>query len=206
VSLAYLPPRPKQQPIRRVLARLRSVVLRKPVPGCRSSAPDSPAPGRMPCGVHPIGAAGASRSGDGAAPGTLRIHSRRARDQHLIELSGELNVRTRGPVEDAIERALEENSTGIVLDLSGVVAIDYAGLGTVLTAHLRASDELKPLVIVPGPPAVQRVFGDAQVPFTYVAGRGNRGAGAARARGRRAAASPRSGRGAMLPHRTRHSR
>ena len=203
-GVAYLPPRPEKQHIRRVLARLRSVLLRKPLPG-GSLTTDSQPPAGAPGGVYPITAAVATAGGL-TAPDTLRIRSRRRGDQQIVVLSGELNVRNREPLTEALEQALEDDSNGIVLDLSDLVAIDHSGLDTILTAHLRASDMLKELLIVPGPAAVQRTLESARGLFSYAPGQDNRAGGGARSRGRRTGLSPRQGRRATLPHGTRRSR
>jgi hypothetical protein len=93
-------------------------------------------------------------------------------------------VRTRAPLVEALEDALADDAERIVLDLTALDSIDHPGLDAILTAHLRASDELKVLLIVPGPPRVQWVFDGIQGPFLYAARHGRRAAGH-RPRGRR---------------------
>jgi anti-anti-sigma regulatory factor len=123
----------------------------------------------------------------------LWINRRRWRGQHIVTVTGTLNAGTRGPLVDALEEALEEDVGQIVLDLGDLESTDHSGLDAVLTAHLRASDQLKVLLIVPGPGSVQRVFEDAQVPFLYTSSRGVRGVGRGRSRGRRTSLSARPG-------------
>jgi anti-anti-sigma factor len=127
----------------------------------------------------------------------LHLRSRQSRGRYLVEASGALNARTRGELAEALADALETDAAQIVLDLGSLESIDHAGLDTVLTAHLRAGDKLRVLIIVPGPDPVQRVFDDARAPFFYVAGTVARSAGRARSRGsrrERPASRPHSGR------------
>ena len=55
-----------------------------------------------------------------------------------------------------------------MLDLSGLEHVDRVGVHTILLAHLRASDQQRALLIVPGPSAVQDVFDAVDGPFDYV--------------------------------------
>ena len=102
-----------------------------------------------------------------------------------------------GKVSDLFARLVEAIATSAIgrgdqVDYMGrgfaaLESIDHAGLDTVLTAHLRAGDELKVLVVVPGPERVQRVLDDAQAPFVYASAPGGR----TRPRRRRAAGTAR---------------
>jgi ABC-type transporter Mla MlaB component len=104
------------------------------------------------------------------------------RESCFVELAGALSARTRAPLAEALEDALETDAEEIVLDLARLEAIDRAGLATVLTAHLRAADELKRLLIIPGPTPVQHVFDEARGPFLYASGKAARVSGRARSR------------------------
>lgn len=150
----------------------------------------SPAPERDPCSVPSIAPGLARPVPIGAAPGRLGVRHRCDSGQHILEVRGELSMRTREPLAEALDEALEDDCEQIVLDLSDLDAIDLAGLDTILVAHLRAGDELKPLVIVPGPPQVQRVLDGAQAPFAYAPARTGT---AARSRGRRSRSDSRAG-------------
>jgi anti-anti-sigma factor len=85
----------------------------------------------------------------------------------VIELRGELKLETGAPLGEALGKALEDDAEKIVLDLSRLESIDRSGLHAILVAHLRASDQLKQFVIVPGPTAVQEVFNAIEGPFSY---------------------------------------
>jgi anti-anti-sigma factor len=99
----------------------------------------------------------------------LDIQLRRSPEELVIEIAGELSDAMCGPLAEALERALEGRELAVVLDLSRLEVIHLAGVHTILTAHLRASDERKELLIVPGPPAVQRLFDAIEGPFRYAA-------------------------------------
>jgi anti-sigma B factor antagonist len=103
----------------------------------------------------------------GAQPGTLAVYAYNSADLYVVEVSGELNLVTRDRLAEALAEALEDGAGHVVLDLSRLETIDRAAVDTILTAHLRASDQLKQLVIVPGPSRVQRVFDLVQGPFCY---------------------------------------
>jgi anti-anti-sigma factor len=162
----------------------------------RRAVTSSPAPERDPCSVRSIAPGVARPAPIGAAPGRLGVRHRCDCGQHIVELCGELSMRTREPLVEALEEALEDDCEQIVLDLSDLDAIDLAGLDTLLVAHMRAGDELKPLVIVPGPPQVQRVLDAAQAPFAYAPARTGP---AARSRGRRSRSGSRAGARARPP-------
>ncbi len=167
--VVFLPPQPEQRHNRSVLARLRSLLRRAPTPACGAD------------------------SGVGPVRGELSVRRRRYHAaRSIVEAAGTLDVRTRGSLVQALEEALEEDGAEIVLDLGDLETIDHAGLDAVLTAHQRASDQLKPLVIVPGPAPVQRVFDDARVPFLYASEQVGRAA-RRRSRGRRTVLSARPG-------------
>jgi anti-anti-sigma factor len=87
---------------------------------------------------------------------------------YVVELSGVLNRATNEALVAVLEQALEADAGRIVLDLSNVEAIDRSAVYAILLVHLRAADQLKPLLIVPGPEAVQRVFDAVEGPFSYV--------------------------------------
>jgi anti-anti-sigma factor len=181
-GVVFLPPRPKERRIQSAITCLRSLVHRASVHGADC--------------VYPIGVTG-------LPPGELRVRSRRSRGQHIVELLGTLDRRTREQLVVALEEALEGDAEEIVLDLGDLESIDHAGLDAVLTAHLRASDQLKVLVIVPGPGPVQRTLDDAGAPFLYGVGQRGRVAGRERSRGRRTSLSARPG---AHPHSARRFR
>lgn len=72
-----------------------------------------------------------------------------------ITLAGELDLASSAEVEPVLREAKTEQS---LLDLRDVTFMDSSGLRLILTAHAAARREGQSLEIVPGPPAVQRVF------------------------------------------------
>ncbi|MEA2219579.1 MAG: anti-sigma factor antagonist [Solirubrobacteraceae bacterium] len=72
-----------------------------------------------------------------------------------IALAGELDMATTAEVEPLLRDAPAERR---VLDLSELTFMDSSGLRLILSAHAASRREGWSLTIVPGPPAVQRVF------------------------------------------------
>jgi anti-anti-sigma factor len=217
--VVFLAPRPKQRRIRSVLVRLRSLA-RGPIPGPipwprlpgePRAADAGPARPRRRAGragsaseaLYAVSATGAASPPRRARAAELGLRSRAAPGRRILELSGALDASTREPLVEALEDALEGDVEQIVLDLSDLDSIDPTGLDTVLTAHHHASDELKVLLIVPGPEPVQRVLEAARGPFLYAC-RQRTASARPRSRGRR---SGRSGRPALPapPHSARRS-
>jgi anti-anti-sigma factor len=176
--VVFLAPRRRQRLIQSARAHLRSLVWRPGADGPTDSATDT---------------------ATGQTSDELRVRSRRSGAVRIVELGGKLNGSTRGPLADALEDALEGDAGQIVLDLGELESIDPAGLDVVLTAHLRASDELKVLLVVPGPEPVQRVFDAAQVPLFYASRPGGRVGARARSRRRRGGLSALPGRSEGRP-------
>ncbi len=80
-----------------------------------------------------------------------------ARDGEIerITLAGELDLAST----DQVEPVLRANGTAQrLLDLRELTFMDSSGLRLILSAHAAARREGWSLQIVPGPPAVQRVF------------------------------------------------
>ena len=75
-----------------------------------------------------------------------------------ILLEGELDLSSADDVREALRGALARGPKRLVLDLSGLSFMDSTGAGVTMDAGLRASLRGVELLIVPGPPAVQRVF------------------------------------------------
>jgi anti-sigma B factor antagonist len=76
----------------------------------------------------------------------------------VVAPRGELDMATIGAVEDALRRVREKGETKVLLDLGGLSFLDSSGLHLTVTWAQKAKDEGFEFSIVPGPPAVQRVF------------------------------------------------
>jgi anti-sigma B factor antagonist len=100
--------------------------------------------------------------------GLLQIRSFRDGEQHVVALTGELDIASVAEVDRCLEEVEAGGAKLIVLDLSALEFMDSCGLQLLLVAH-RRDDRL---VIVRGPRAVQRVVQicglDDQLPFVDV--------------------------------------
>jgi anti-sigma B factor antagonist len=88
----------------------------------------------------------------------LSIETRVDGDIALIVLTGEFDLAGVEKFEAALSK-LEAESPGVaVVDLSGLGFMDSSGLRALVMADQRARKADRRLAIVPGPPAVRRVF------------------------------------------------
>jgi anti-sigma B factor antagonist len=90
--------------------------------------------------------------------GYLEIRTERRGDEHVIALDGELDLDGAERVNRELLRAEGSDARRIVLDLSGLRFIDSTGIRLILTAEARSRADANRLVLLPGPPAVHRVF------------------------------------------------
>ena len=165
-GVVFLPSQSKRRRLHQAVARLCSALHRRPAAQC-GPAPADPADRGEAGGLYPISAPHSGSEPRGPRPRELRVRCQRSGAGYVVELSGALSAGTCALLTEALEDALETDTEEIALDLGDLESIDGAGLSSVLTGHLRASDELRRLVIIPGPEPVQRVFDDARGPFLY---------------------------------------
>ncbi len=92
------------------------------------------------------------------APRQLEIQSVIAGGWHTLRLSGELDLASTPLLDDAIGHVDAIAIDGVTLDLSKVTFIDSTGVRAVLTLREHCGKRGAEFQIVPGPPAVQRVF------------------------------------------------
>jgi anti-anti-sigma factor len=78
--------------------------------------------------------------------------------QVRVILTGELDLSTADRVEQELEQVEADGPELITLDLRGLKFLDSTGLRVVLSADGRARKDDRRLEVVPGPPAVHRVF------------------------------------------------
>ena len=91
-------------------------------------------------------------------PMELGIVVTQQRTTSVIELDGEWDLAAREATRTAIRRVLARGPSCVVLDLTRVSFIDASGVHVVVELARHSAADHVYLVIVPGPPAVQRVF------------------------------------------------
>ena len=79
-------------------------------------------------------------------------------DDVRITLEGELDLATSPQVEAVLREPCDHGVARRVLDLSGLTFMDSSGLRVVLVADAAGRRDGPALVVVKGPPSVQRVF------------------------------------------------
>jgi anti-anti-sigma factor len=75
-----------------------------------------------------------------------------------ISLRGEWDLAQRSAMRSVVNDVLERAPDCVVLDLSCLSFIDSTGVHGILELRKRLTQQRADLVIVPGPPAVQRIF------------------------------------------------
>jgi anti-anti-sigma factor len=88
----------------------------------------------------------------------LQVETREEDRAVYLALRGELDLSTVEKVEQELRRAERSEPTLVVLDLGSLSFLDSTGLRTIVTAHQRAQEAGRRLVIVKGPDTVHRVF------------------------------------------------
>jgi anti-anti-sigma factor len=99
-----------------------------------------------------------SRSGPPTGPERLQLHVWTEPDLIRIVLHGELDLVSRRRLDAELGRILALGFPRIVVDLSGLDAIDASGVRTLLRARRRARTRGGELWLRPGPPPVQRML------------------------------------------------
>lgn len=75
-----------------------------------------------------------------------------------LVLIGELDISTASILEERLREAEAERASRLVLDLTKLEFMDSSGLGVIFASHARHNDRQDRLLLIPGPPHVQRVF------------------------------------------------
>jgi anti-anti-sigma factor len=100
----------------------------------------------------------------------LRITISERGTQTTLALDGEWDLGEEEATRHAIRAALAHQPARLVLDLSGLTFIDSSGVHILMSLFRRAGRLKIEFAIVPGPPAVQRIFDicelTARLPFT----------------------------------------
>jgi anti-sigma B factor antagonist len=85
----------------------------------------------------------------------FKVHSFRARHDHVIAVTGELDLATVGLLEAGLDAAQAAGAERIVLDLRKLAFADSSGVKAVIKAQRRVGDRL---VLVRGPRPIDRLF------------------------------------------------
>jgi anti-sigma B factor antagonist len=88
----------------------------------------------------------------------LRIETRPGGDVTHVDLHGEFDLADIQQFESAIAPLEAANPETLVIDLTGLDFMDSSGLRALVMADRRARNAGRRLAIVPGPPAIRRVF------------------------------------------------
>jgi len=88
----------------------------------------------------------------------LTIVSRNGGDDVVLTARGEVDISTAWELERALNDALDGPTERVVLDLRGVEFMDVSGVALLLRQEVHAREVARPLLVVRGPPAVQRLF------------------------------------------------
>jgi anti-anti-sigma factor len=104
-----------------------------------------------------LGAATELEMADGHHRDQIGIVIRRLQHGIVLAVAGEIDLATAPIVERALRRA-EESHDLVAIDLSRTSFMDSTGLHVIMAANLRLSERGGRLVIIQGPPQVNRIF------------------------------------------------
>jgi anti-sigma B factor antagonist len=88
----------------------------------------------------------------------LKVDLRNGADDVLLSIHGEVDLVTAPQLEAALERTRPTERGRLIVDLRGVSFLDSTGLVLLLRHEREAAAGGRRLVVVKGPPHVQRVF------------------------------------------------
>jgi anti-sigma B factor antagonist len=90
---------------------------------------------------------------------TLSLHTYKEPDSVRVAVSGELDLSSALTFEEELRRIEDQSEPRLlVLDLRSLKFMDSTGLRLILSAHARAINHGRKLVIVQGSDAVRRIF------------------------------------------------
>jgi anti-sigma B factor antagonist len=95
---------------------------------------------------------------DGRDVDQFRVEIAPDRDVVRVSPVGELDMSTTGELTAEIQQLWRSGFTRVILDLRGATFIDSSGLHAILDEHAAATADGRDFAIIPGPPAVQRIF------------------------------------------------
>jgi len=116
---------------------------------------------------------------DGRAADVFRVDIAPDRDVVRVAPLGELDMSTTGELTTEIQQLWRSGFSRVILDLRGATFIDSSGLHAIINEHAAAAEDGRDFSIIPGRPAVQRIFEvtgmETRLPFLD-SGNGNNGA------------------------------
>jgi anti-sigma B factor antagonist len=92
------------------------------------------------------------------ASGELGLDRRGEASDPVLVLSGELEIETAPPLQDAVTRLCADGARTLTLDLSGLTFVDSIGLAAIVYASRQCERHECELELIPGIASVQRVF------------------------------------------------
>jgi anti-anti-sigma factor len=107
-----------------------------------------------------------------APAGLGRFHVETVPDRDVVRVSpvGDVDLSTVGEIRDVLRELSRVGFSRLVLDLRGTTFLDSTGLHLILEEYAAAQADGAQLVLLAGPPEVQRVFDltglGAQLPFS----------------------------------------
>jgi anti-anti-sigma factor len=90
--------------------------------------------------------------------GELSVGVIRNDDRYTLILTGELDLASAPGITQILPELCANGATEIVLDLRQLAFMDSTGLRTILSSMTTCEQHLCEFCLIPGPPAVQRVF------------------------------------------------
>jgi anti-sigma B factor antagonist len=106
----------------------------------------------------PAGLSGGPSMLASALPTPYRCEVFPERDRVRIAPIGELDIATAPQLEATIRELVESGFDQVVLDLAKVEFLDSTGLRLILRWHASAAEDRLRFQVLPGPPAVQKIF------------------------------------------------
>ena len=88
----------------------------------------------------------------------VRIAVSRLNDATTVHLEGELDLTGQERVRESVLEAVRHRPARLILDLSRLSFLDSSGVHVLLEATQQSAEQETSLIIVPGPPPVQRPF------------------------------------------------
>jgi anti-sigma B factor antagonist len=89
---------------------------------------------------------------------SLKVVTRANGDAIVLSVQGEVDLATAAELETALRRALETPTERLVVDLREVQFMDSTGLAMLVEHDRLAREAGRRLIVVKGPPQVQRAF------------------------------------------------